>query len=381
MKTRTVIALAALLAGGCSGLAPEDSPSVQSPPAVLDDPSPKADVEEASPDDPTTAPSPSPAPIVGPPLAAPYETVADEVYPNAKRLAAGVVLELLNFDGDATPLQLAARVEDDPESRALLAGLAEDLVTPDRWSRGTIVYPQLSGVTPDNAGVMVVAEQRTGGAEGDPEQVVTRTFDVRLRLVDGAWALDEVSGVGGPPVPRPDDLTELEAAVLDDPRIDLPDSTRWDIHAGGVSPDLLELMRRLAERTPYGVITITNGHPPNVWDTDRLSNHTVGRAVDVHLLGDRLVVHDRAEGSPTYETVEWLYDQERLSEVGSPWALDERGGLSFSDVVHADHIHIGVLPEDLPRRLRPSERPSATPSPGTGTGSATAGDEQDAGSS
>ena len=367
MKTCTVIALAALLAGGCSAFQPEEPPSAQPSPTVSD-----ADdgAATASPDDPVAAPtptpsptpSPTPPPVPPPPVGAAYQTVADEVYPNAKRLATDTVLALLDHDAGTSPAQLAAQLVDDPDEREALEALVADLVDADRWSRGTIVYPQLSGVTGRDAGVMVVAEQRTGNGEADGERVVTRTFDIRLRLVDGAWALDQVAGVGGTPVARPDDLTELEAAVLDDDRIDLPDSARWDIHAGGVSPDLLRLMLGLAERTPYGVITITNGHPPNVWDTDRLSNHTVGRAVDVHVLGERLVVHDRAEGSETYRTVEWLYEQDRLSEVGSPWALDERGGLSFTDIVHADHIHIGVLPADTPRRVRPSERPSPTPS-------------------
>ncbi len=75
-------------------------------------------------------------------------------------------------------------------------------------------------------------------------------------------------------------MTAEARAVLDDPRIDLPDSARWDILAGEVSPALLRLMSRAAD--------------------------------------------------------------EAAVRIGSPWALDGLGGRSFTDVVHQDHLHIAV---------------------------------------
>ena len=114
------------------------------------------------------------------------------------------------------------------------------------------------------------------------------------------------------------------------------------IHAGTVSDALLQTMADLAERTPYGVVTLSNGHPHNVFGTDRQSNHTRGRAVDIYRLGPTRVIDDREPASATHEVVTWLYDLPALSELGSPWALDGYGGRSFTDTVHQDHLHVGV---------------------------------------
>lgn len=35
-------------------------------------------------------------------------------------------------------------------------------------------------------------------------------------------------------------------------------------------------------------------------------------------------------------------DQPEVSQIGAPWALDGYGGRSFTDVVHQDHLHVGV---------------------------------------
>ena len=133
-------------------------------------------------------------------------------------------------------------------------------------------------------------------------------------------------------------------AVLNDPRIEMPDSARWDILSGAIAPNLLRIMARLAERTPYGVTTLSQGHPYEVFGTDKQSDHTRGRAVDIYRLGDTLVIDDRAEGSMTYKTVQWLYDQPEIRQIGSPWALDGYGGKSFRDRLHQDHLHIAANP-------------------------------------
>ena len=114
--------------------------------------------------------------------------------------------------------------------------------------------------------------------------------------------------------------------------------------SGAIAPNLLRIMARLAEHTPYGVTTLSQGHPYEVFGTDKQSDHTRGRAVDIYRLGDTLVIDDRAEGSMTYKTVQWLYDQPGIRQIGSPWALDGYGGKSFSDRLHQDHLHIAANP-------------------------------------
>lgn len=272
----------------------------------------------------------------------PYEPVPGEVRPNAKRLAARIVEGLTTYEVEETPAEVVGQHADGELAEQLLHAAAP-LFHEDAWSRGEIVYPQLGGILDDATSVMVVVEQTTGLADGTV-LAQRRTLDVRLTLRDGDWALDELASAGGQPVERPDDLPGAATAVLEDERIDLPDTAVWDIHRGVVDERLLTLMSRMADRTPYGVIVLDTGHPWEVFGTDRQSKHSMGQAVDIHRLEPEgpLVIDDRQEGSATHALVEWLYEQPELSEVGGPWALDGYGGRSFTDQLHQDHLHVGV---------------------------------------
>jgi hypothetical protein len=87
-----------------------------------------------------------------------------------------------------------------------------------------------------------------------------------------------------------------------------------------------------------------------VFETDRQSHHTVGRAVDIYRVGDRLVIDDRHEGSTTWTLVEWLHQHDDVFQVGSPWDIDEEPASirSFTNFVHLDHIHVAIdiTPDD-----------------------------------
>lgn len=262
-----------------------------------------------------------------------------EVYPNAKRLAAAVAQAITTYDApDALPEGLDGLL-----SAAAVADLLEDaadLRHPDSWSRGRAIYAQLGGATSDRVSVMVVTEQTVGSAEG--ERTETRTLDVRLRLDGAAWSFDRLASTGGsPPTTRRGPSAEARA-VLEDPRIELPDSARWDILAGDVSPTLLRLMARAAERTPYSVVVLSAGHPDEIFGTDRPSDHIQGQAVDIYRISDVDVIDDRHEGSTTAALAEWFYAQDDVARIGGPWAMDGFGGRSFTDVVHQDHLHVAV---------------------------------------
>jgi NAD(P)H-flavin reductase len=79
-----------------------------------------------------------------------------------------------------------------------------------------------------------------------------------------------------------------------------------------------------------------------VFGTDRQSDHTRGRAVDIYRLDQTLVIDDRAEGSFTHQIVKWLYDQPEIRQIGSPWRLEGPRGRSFTDRLHQDHLHVAV---------------------------------------
>ena len=87
-------------------------------------------------------------------------------------------------------------------------------------------------------------------------------MDVRLmRGASGAWEFEELASAGGQPVARPAGLSPLAASVVDDPRIDLPDSAIWDIYSRYTDHALLEAMLDIAERTPLLRHRVENGTP------------------------------------------------------------------------------------------------------------------------
>lgn len=317
----------------------EQAEAEEGPVAGSTEAEPAPDMASPEPPPVEVDPVPDAATPEPPPVAPPFALADDEVYPNAKRLAADVAQRLTTYDPDQSMAALVAGLDAvvDPDR---LAEQASELHRPGVWSRGRVVYPQLGGVTPDSVSVMVTTEQRVGDAEG--QRLKTRTLDIRLQLRDGDWVVDSLASDGGSPLPLPDDLSAEARAVLDDPRIELPDSARWDIIAGEVSPQLLRLMARAAEQTPYGVVVLSTGHPFEVFGTERQSLHTKGRAVDIYRVGERLVIDDREEGSATYRFLEWFYEQPEAGQIGAPWALDGFGGRSFTDVVHQDHLHVSV---------------------------------------
>jgi hypothetical protein len=340
---------AALLVAACAspgGEATEPQPrSLTTPEAAAPEPTPPTEDEPPAADEPTPPPAPE--------VPAGYELAADETGPAAKRAAAALAQALTNYEPEDDLAAVVGRATDDPDLAARLERAAEPLHREGAWSRGEIVYPQLGGLEVGTAAVITVVRQRVGEPDGSTSEV-TRVLDLRVDAdAAGTWHVTDLVSAGGEPVERPDDLSAAAAAVLDDERIELPDTARWDIHRGAIDEPLLELMARMAERTPYGVVVLETGHSREVFGTTRTSRHAEGRAVDLYRVGDRHVIADRTSGSPTHELVRWLYDQPEVSEIGSPWALDAFGGRSFSDELHQDHLHVGVLRPDERQRSAP----------------------------
>lgn len=270
---------------------------------------------------------------------APAALSPNETHPNAKRLANEIAVALTTYDQGETLEAFAGRLA---FAGAASQELAATFFVPGATSRGRIVYPQLGGLTDNRTSVMVVVEHTVILSEGT--QSFTRTFDIRLVMRGGAWAFESLESAGGTVIDPPATLSAQALAVLNDPRIELPDSARWDIYKGEISDKLLAMMSRLAEITSYGVITLAEGHPTNVFGTDRLSDHMRGLAVDIYRIGDRLVIDDRAAGSATQEATRWLLDQSEVRQVGSPWRFETMPGRSFTDAVHQDHLHLAVHP-------------------------------------
>ena len=303
-----------------------------------------------------TLPTPSPTPSPPRPTLAPaptYVPVAGEVFPRAKTAAARFLQTLLTYDVDeprgssvARSLPLAVPTLD----AAVLAARARSLLLGEAQSTAEVVYPQLGGLVPLGSGasyavVMAVVRHRLLTADGEKRET-TRTMDVRLRVVDGEWRVEELASVGGDPAPRPRTVPAAARRILDDPRITLPDSARWDLHRGEVDGRLLDVMSALAARAPYSVTVLRTGHPEKVVDgfADRVSNHFRGRAVDVWSLGERPLVQQRARrDTVAFQLLEQVVAPGPADEVGVPVGWDLDGGVRqiFANVVHDDHFHLG----------------------------------------
>jgi hypothetical protein len=298
----------------------------------------------------TPAAAASPTPATSRAVAA-FDPIDGDTYPNAKRLAGRFVQALTTYDADAGWREIfneASRPRDRSFDRAAAAKRARPLFVRGAESRGEIVYPQLGGLSlggsVDRCSVMVVVRQDLVDDNGD-EHTVTRCVDVRLINRDDQWRIEDLADAGGKPVDRPGNLPKIAQTVLDHDDIELPDSARWDIHSGIVDERLLRQMRDIAGLFPYSVCTLRNGHPVNVFGTDKVSGHTAGRAVDIwKVAGEPVVLQQPEEGTDAYRFTGRLL-RDGVPELGSPWDLDGPpvpGQLrpSFTDAVHADHIHV-----------------------------------------
>ena len=286
------------------------------------------------------APTPRPAAATPTPWPAPaaYEPDAAEEYANGKRLASRAALEALTYPRGASPAEVAARVAGSGQDRRALARVLDPAVDGAMESRAEIVYPQLSGVTPSSLGAMVIVRQRLTSADGR-SHTVNRVLDVRLRRSGGPWRLDRIASVGGTPAARPRDLGPGARAVVDNPRITLSDSARWDIYAGRVDAALLEALARMAQQHRISVGILRNGHPERVWETTRVSAHSRGAAADIYAVDGRLVLRQREAGTPAYALAASLVSG-GAAQVGSPWQLGADPSRSFTDAVHQDHVHV-----------------------------------------
>lgn len=336
MDRRTLlrIAGASLLLAGCRPA--DEDPGAQQPTGSP----PKS--RKASP-----KPSPTP-PALAPPQ--PYVPLAQEPLPQSKQVAADFVLAITTRTRGQQPADAfaaaAAFTGTGFQGDRALAIAAPLFIEP--VSAGDIVYPQFAGLSPltadaRRAAIMVVVRQRILTPAGTSTQTV-RVCDVRLEVQEGSWRVVELASIGGEPVDRPAGLDPRAVRVLDDARIELPDTARWDVHAGRISLDLLDVLAVAAASAPVAVTVLRSGHPPNVFATTRISNHTQGKAVDVWRIGGQPVVATGAATGPARAVLDAALGDRRLRQAGSPEGSDLDGAKrrSFTDLVHSDHLHLAV---------------------------------------
>lgn len=273
----------------------------------------------------------------------PYLLPDDEVEPDLKIAAVRFVEALLSYGPSSDPLgeavsRLAAGAFD-----PALGAAAAPLLVAEATSEVVVLYPQLGGLEPNEAAVMVVAEHRLIPADCCPSSIV-RTLDVRLTRHEAGWAVTGLESVGGqPPVESSGAASDLAQQVLSDVSIRLPDSARWDIEAGLVADEILLLLLDLsAAGHALDVTSFASGHPVNVFGRPFVSNHTRGRAVDIWAVdGERVTGSVLGSGAQRVVERSLAFG---ATEVGSPWDPDGPGGAAFTNALHADHLHLAFDP-------------------------------------
>ena len=278
------------------------------------------------------------APPTQPPRVAPYEPSSSEEYPHAKRIAGRIVQRVLTYSRGAKVSDIArSAIRTGADTSGFTPELAR-IVDRSRRAWAEVIYVQLSGVTETSFGAMVVVRQRSEDAEGDRKEV-TRVVDVRLTRSGGPWRFERFGSLGGRPASRPENLSPAARRVLDHPSIWMSDTSRWDIYRGRIDDVLLDRLAQVAERFPLSIAVLGTGHPPEVWNTTRVSAHTRGAAADIFAVSGKSVIRQRQQGSPAFRLAAEFVNG-GAAQVGSPWILGAGGSRSFTDAVHQDHIHV-----------------------------------------
>ncbi|MGJ7440354.1 hypothetical protein ACR80Q_04780 [Aquipuribacter sp. MA13-6] len=222
-----------------------------------------------------------------------------------------------------------------------LAGQAQELLHEQAVAASvTVDYPQYGGLTTTAASVMTLLTQHLLLPGGDRVERQT-VLDIRLgrTSVEDPWQVQAVSP--DPTGPAAGEVSPAALQVLDNPNLRLPEPAVRDIEEGRMDDALLTLLNGLGADHVLDVHVLYRGHPTNVFDTERASNHSVGRAFDIWGIDGGLVV-DPEMPQPLLEQVMLRAAALGATEVGGPFDLnDERPGF-FTDRVHRDHIHVGI---------------------------------------
>jgi hypothetical protein len=269
------------------------------------------------------------------PTPQPWAPSPAERHATIKTRAAAAVQALASYDrGDGTAAAAMERLQSAGFKSEVVSGAA-GLLDRGVASVAEIVYPQLGGLTATEASVMVVTRLRTIDARARADEV-TRVIDVRLARSAAGWEPSAIASDGAGP-PAASGLPEVEAIIAND-ALDLPDSALADLRSGRTDPRVVDLLRRLTERWQLSVAVLATGHPHNVFASDRLSNHTAGRGVDIWAV-DGLAVIDQ-QSSPTLHAIVADALAAGVTEVGAPFDIDGPGGKVFTNDVHLDHLHL-----------------------------------------
>ncbi|MEW6154215.1 MAG: lytic transglycosylase domain-containing protein [Actinomycetota bacterium] len=130
-------------------------------------------------------------------------------------------------------------------------------------------------------------------------------------------------------------------ALVDHPNLTLTPGARQDLLDGIIDQRVVDLLAWAVERHTIAVSVLKTGHSQYVAGTNRVSNHWVGRGVDIYAVAGELVSRSSGAARAFAIAALDLSPPARPTETGLPWPdLTDRPGV-FSDDAHQGHIHFG----------------------------------------
>jgi soluble lytic murein transglycosylase-like protein len=143
---------------------------------------------------------------------------------------------------------------------------------------------------------------------------------------------------------------QLQARVLEDPRIDIYSCGRDDIRAGQIDRRVLATLEFLADSDLRPTVSALKCGHSYLTTSGNVSEHSSGDAVDIAAINGTPILGHQGKGSITDTTIQRLLALQgtmRPHQIISLMTPDDFGGadniLSLPD--HADHIHVGFRPE------------------------------------
>jgi hypothetical protein len=305
----------------------------------------------STPSDSPTWSTPTPTPATGSkaarppsgsrlPTVEPWSASPGDLEAGVKVAAADVVEAIGSWSaGDGGRLQRARRVEHLGQPRRFGRAYYRSLDQRADAAVLEVIEAQYGGLLATTASVLVVCRQWRSDRAGRITSGGT-TVDVRLTRNQPHWRVTAVHpAVLPPPVLN---ASPAAKAVLAEPRIELPPAARADVASGHVHESVLSAMLRLARTYRIGVSVVRSGHPTYVFGTDRISDHTYGRAFDTWRIDGHPVVDPT---TPRRLVTGYMLAVAEAGSynVGGPYAMTYGDTSFFSDATHHDHVHAGFV--------------------------------------
>jgi hypothetical protein len=156
---------------------------------------------------------------------------------------------------------------------------------------------------------------------------VNRVLDLAIRY--GSSALDTLASPA------------TAASLVRNPNIAMAPEAVTDLLSGTIDQRVINVLGAAALEHRLVISVIKTGHSTFVKGTDRISNHTVGRAVDISAVDSVDVTATNYSALDLALAVLTSGPSVRPDEFGSPWLELNSFAGAFSDDDHSDHLHLG----------------------------------------